>query len=66
MKYKIRIDAAFTHEVEVEAQSEQEAKARASDALMDYLDIEIRKRGEFEDFFENRLKQKFEVIEPPT
>lgn len=57
-KYKIVIRASFDYEVEVEGRDEQEAKAAASDSLMDYLDIGLRESRAFDDFHEYKLREE--------
>lgn len=62
MKYKIEIKASFNYVVEIEADSENSAKAMASDSLMDYLDIKLRDKTEFDYFHEYKLVEEFIYI----
>ncbi len=58
MRFKVTIEASFLHEVEVDAQNEELAKARASDALFDYLDLTLCNSQKFAEFHEYVLKER--------
>jgi hypothetical protein len=67
MKFKVAIEASFVHEVEVDAQTREEAEARASDALMDYLDQTLSNSRKFAEFHEYVLKERIvSVVEADT
>ena len=58
MKFRVKIKASFDFETEVDASDSECAKAKASNALMDYLDLEIRKTKEFDYFHEYLLQEE--------
>ena len=58
MKYQVTIHASFEHTVEVDAMDEKTAQAKASDELMDYLDLGLRKTKEFDYFHEYVLQEQ--------
>lgn len=62
-KYKIKIKASFDYDVTVEASDESNARAKASDSLMDYLDVDIRNTKEFDHFHEYLLKEEVISVE---
>jgi len=69
MKYRVTIRASFDYTVEVEATDKATAEAKASNELMDYLDLTIRKTAEFAYFHEYMLHEEVvscDTVEPQT
>ena len=58
MKYRVTIRASFDYTVDVDAVDIATAEAKASDELLDYLDLKLRVTKEFDYFHEYMLREE--------